>query len=188
MISGRGRLSALAAFSLLLGLAPSAAAAPIGLDAAVPAAEEPQEIACAAVAFSQRQWNRRQGPVVSRCTPPSASHEGFRRISWVLDPEEPVPGPAARSVVVAVHEMNCAGGRNPIPYLQRPEVRYLEQTVVITFWIEVIDGPATCPSNPVGRLKVKLPGPLGARQLYDGSTDPPRKVEPGEAPSPLPIW
>jgi hypothetical protein len=125
---------------------------------------------------------------VSQCAPPPVSHEGFRLINWVLDPDETAPSPASKSVVVAVREENCAGGRNPIPHLQRPEVRYLKQAVIITLWIEVIDGLATCPSNPVGRLKVQLPGPLGTRQLYDGSSDPPRKVEPGEVPPRWPRW
>ena len=86
-------------------------------------------------------------------------------------------------MVVAVHEMACTGGRDPIPYLQRPEVSYLKKTVVVTLWIEELGGGIhSCPANPIGRLRVKLPDPLGARQLYDGSSDPPRKVEPGEDP------
>jgi hypothetical protein len=169
---------------LLLMQAGVAWAAPVGLDAARTAekAKPQQDLACARPAFSHRRPVHRGRPIVINCAPSPASHEGFKPIRWVLDPDEPTPDPASRSIVVAVHELACTGGRNPIPYLQRPEVRYLRKAVVITLWIEEIDGPATCPGNPTGRLQVKLPGPLGARQLYDGSTDPPRKVEPGEDP------
>ncbi|MDQ3724301.1 MAG: hypothetical protein M3335_00175 [Actinomycetota bacterium] len=172
------------AVCLLLAQASAAWAAPAGLDFARAAekAKPRQGLACARVALDHRRPIRRERPIAINCAPPPVSHEGFRPIHWVLDPDEPTPGPASRSIVVNVHELACAGGRNPIPYLQRPEVRYLEKAVVITLWIEEIGGPATCPANPTGRLQVKLPGPLGARQLYDGSTDPPRKVEPGEDP------
>ena len=112
---------------------------------------------------------------------PLVSHDGFRPIKWVLDPEEPAPTRTSKSIHVAIHERACTGGRNPIPHLQRPEVRYLKQAVVITLWIEVLEGPHTCPGNPIGRLKVKLPAPLGPRQLYDGSADPPRRVKPGDS-------
>jgi hypothetical protein len=115
-------------------------------------------------------------------------HEGFRRIAWTLYPEEPLPGPRAKSIVVAVHERNCAGGRDPIRYLQHPEIDYLRKRVIVSLWIEKIEGAATCPSNPVGRLKVRLPGPLGGRRLYDGSSNPPRRVKPGEDPQRLPGW
>jgi hypothetical protein len=143
--------------------------------------EQHYGVACAVVAVDRQERERSSDAAVRNCAPPP-SHEGFRPIEWVFYPEEPLPEPASTSIVVAVHENRCTGGRDPIPHLQRPEVGYLKKAVVITLWIEVLKGPQTCPGNPVGRLKVKLPGPLGGRQLYDGSTDPPRKVEPGEDP------
>jgi hypothetical protein len=151
-----------------------------------------QGLACAVPAVDPEQRSRWRRPVVSNCAPPpvfqppSPSHEGYRPIEWHLYPGEPSPGPSSRSIVVAVHEAACTGGRDPIPHLQGPEVSYQRGAVVITLWIEVLEGPHTCPGNPIGRLEVKLPGPLGARQLYDGSTDPPRKVEPGEDPRRFP--
>ena len=184
MVSVRGGSAAVVGL-LLLGLASSAwAHAPAGPDSA-PAhkAKLHEDLACAVVVADQQRLGRLQGPVVTHCPPPTASHEGFRPIKWVLHPDEPAPRPASRSVVVAVHEMACTGGRDPIPYLQRPEVSYLKKTVVVTLWIEELGGGIhSCPANPIGRLRVKLPDPLGARQLYDGSSDPPRKVEPGEDP------
>lgn len=184
MISVRGRCWAAVGILALLALAPTAwADQPTGLS---PAKESKADLACATVALDQGQSYLLQAPVVIHCAPPPVSHEGFRLIKWFLHSDDPAPEPASRSLVVAVHEMACAGGRNPIPYLQRPEVSYLKGAVVITLWIEELQGLHTCPANPVGHLRVRLPGPLGARQLYDGSSDPPRKVEPGEDPRRFP--
>ncbi len=189
MGSVRRRSWATAVFLLLFSLGASAGAhAPQGPDSAAGGkAKWRQGLSCATIAADQRQLDRAQAPVVSNCAPPPASHDGFRQIRWVLHPDVPAPAPASRSVVVAVHETACAGGRDPIPHLQRPEVISLEKTVVITLWIEELGGGIhSCPANPVGRLRVKLSGPLGPRQLYDGSSDPPRKVKLGEDPRDLP--
>ncbi len=112
-------------------------------------------------------------------------HEGAVPIKWVLHPDEPPPGPNSRSVVVAVQELSCASGRNPIPFLDKPEVDFLKQAVVIRLWIHPPEGINTCQGNPIGRLKVNLPGRLGKRALFDGSSDPPRRVKPGEDPGRL---
>jgi hypothetical protein len=109
-------------------------------------------------------------------------HEGTWPLPWTLYPEEPPPGPDARSILVAVHEQACASARNPIPHLDDPEVKYLKRAVVIELWIHPPEGAQLCPGNPIGRLRVHLPGPLGERKLYDGSSDPPRRVKPGEDP------
>lgn len=108
--------------------------------------------------------------------------EELRPIQWVLDTEKPPPKPKSKFVAVAVHEMACAGGRNPLPHLGRPEVRYGKRAVVITLRIDPPDGAQLCPSNPVGHLEVRLPGALGKRKLYDGADEPPRKVKYGEDP------
>lgn len=178
MISACKRHWAAAGLLAVLALAPSAwAQQSVGPSLA----KKPKaDLACATVALDQGQRYRSQMPIVTHCASPPVSHEGFRPIKWFLHPDDPAPEPASRSIVVAVHEMACTGGRDPISHLQRPEVSYLKETVVITLWIEELEGLHTCPSNPTGHLRVKLPGPLGARQLYDGSSDPPRKVEPGE--------
>jgi hypothetical protein len=149
-------------FSLIAAVSSSAAAAkpPVGLSCATEAASV--------------DWLR---PTLVECP---EEHEGASPIPWRLYPEEPPPDPVARSILVAVHERGCASARNPIPHLDDPEVKYLRRAVVIKLWIHPPEGPQFCPSNPIGRLRVDLPGPLGPRKLYDGSSDPPRQVKPGE--------
>jgi len=98
-------------------------------------------------------------PAVTRCDP-KPDHEG--------------------AIPVAVHEQYCASGRNPIPYLDEPEVDYRKRAVLIRLWIHPPEGASTCQSNPVGHTWVRLPEPLGTRALFDGSSDPPRHVKPGE--------
>jgi hypothetical protein len=120
-----------------------------------------------------------------RCLPRTIRH-GIAATDWVLREGEP-PDPAAERIAIGVHEMGCAGARDPLPHVVRPaDVRYGRKAVVITVWVRPPEGPHTCPSNPVGWLGVKLPGPLGGRALFDGATYPPRRVQPGEDPRRLP--
>ncbi|HEU4739850.1 MAG TPA: hypothetical protein VFS54_12335 [Solirubrobacterales bacterium] len=120
-------------------------------------------------------------PAAGAASPEDAPEE-LRPVQWVLDTDKPPPKPKSKFVAVAVHEMGCASGRNPLPHLDKPEVRYGKRGVVITLRIDPPDGAQLCPSNPVGHLRVRLPGPLGKRKLYDGADEPPRKVEYGEDP------
>lgn len=117
-------------------------------------------------------------PTLVTCPP---DHDGTWPIPWTLYTGE-APPPDARSILVAVHERACTGGRNPIPHLDAPEVKYRDNAIVISLWIHPPEGAQFCPGNPIGKLKVHLPGPVGARKLYDGSSEPPRKVRPGEDP------
>jgi hypothetical protein len=142
--------------------------------AAAGAPSERYGLACA-VEVPTIDWLR---PTVNRCE--TQSHEGAVPIAWVLHPDEPDPGRNSTTVVVAVQEGACASGRNPIPFLDKPEVDYLKRAVVIRLWIHPPEGVNTCQGNPIGRLEVDLPGPLGKRRLYDGASDPPRRVKPGE--------
>lgn len=120
-------------------------------------------------------------PAVGAAAPEDPSEE-LQPIQWVLDTEKPAPKPRSRVIAVSVHEMACASGRNPLPHLADPEVRYGKRGVVISLLIDPPDGAQFCPSNPVGHLKVRLPGSLGKRKLYDGADEPPRKVKYGEDP------
>lgn len=168
-----------AALLLALALMPAIAA---GSSAAAsePGVWSPNGRAGVACAIEVKDpWLRLRSAI---CPP---DRDEFRRIAWTLYPEEPPPGPSSRSIVIAVHEPWCSSGRNPLPYLGPPEVRYSEKAVVIVLWIDPPDG-GLCPGNPLGRLVVRLPGPLGSRQLYDGGSEPPRKVKPGEDPRRLP--
>ena len=113
---------------------------------------------------------------------PRTVRNGVTAIDWTLYPDAPPPASSARSIVVGIHEHACTSGRDPIPHLQRPYLRYGRKAVLIMFWTDPVEGPALCLGNPIGRFELKLPGPLGQRQLYDAATYPPRPVEPGEDP------
>lgn len=124
-----------------------------------------------------------QGPL--ECVP-STFRKGNPAIQWTLHPDFPAPSPSDESIVVAIHEQACTGGRNPVRHLERPYVRYDKKAVLVIFWVERLEGAHTCPSNPIGQFRLQLPGPLGNRQLFDGETYPPRRVEFGEDPQELP--
>jgi hypothetical protein len=120
-----------------------------------------------------------------RCRPRTI-RDGIMALDWAL-PATPLPDPSADFVVIGIHEWACTGSRNPIPHVIRPPyVRYGKKSVAIAVWVRPPEGPQTCPGNPIGWLRVKLPGPLGARALYDRATYPPRAVQPGEDPRRLP--
>lgn len=114
---------------------------------------------------------------------PRSFRNGNPAQPWFFDLDAPAPDPSAESVTVAIHEQACTGGRNPITHLERPVyTRYGKRAIVVIFWTERLEGPHSCPGNPIGRLELKLPGPVGDRKLFDGSTYPPRRVKAGEDP------
>jgi hypothetical protein len=91
---------------------------------------------------------------------------------WQLDPSEAAPGASSTSFQVRVNDTQCASGRSPEGRLREPQVRILPQAIVVTFTAERLDGFQTCPSHPSVTRTIRLPEPLGTRQLLDGATVP----------------
>jgi hypothetical protein len=84
--------------------------------------------------------------------------------------------PAEPEVVrlsVFVHEFNCTGGRTAEGRIDEPTVGWTDDSAVVTITIEPPEGNQTCPGNPPTPFEFELPGPLGSRQLLDGSFVPP---------------
>ena len=94
--------------------------------------------------------------------------------SWKLDPSAVSPGPSSTSLQVLVNDSQCAGGRSPEGRLHEPQVRVLSDAIVVTFIAAQLDGFQTCPSHPAVHRTIRLPEPLGDRQLLDGATVPAR--------------
>jgi hypothetical protein len=92
--------------------------------------------------------------------------------SWKLDPSAVSPGPSSTSLQVLVNDSQCAGGRSPEGRLHEPQVRVLSDAIVVTFIAAQLDGFQTCPSHPAVHRTIRLPEPLGDRQLLDGGTVP----------------
>lgn len=91
---------------------------------------------------------------------------------WHLDPAHGGPGAASTSFQVLVNDTQCASGRSPEARLREPQVRLLPRAIVVTFTANRLEGDQACPSHPPVARTVRLPEPLGARQLLDGATVP----------------
>lgn len=87
-----------------------------------------------------------------------------------------VRGGETHSVVVEVTERQCASGRDPDPFLREPVVVETAEAVTLYWTTTPVTGGADCQGNPSVERTVELKTPLGARQILDGSTYPPRPV------------
>jgi hypothetical protein len=87
---------------------------------------------------------------------------------------------SSTTVTLLVHELQCAGAREPDPYLHEPDVTESDDSVVVTWTSDAITSEATCPGNPSVERTITLSEPLGDRPLLDGSYYPPRPVVPAD--------
>ena len=115
-------------------------------------------------------WNGSGGCI------PRAVRTYIPAAEWSLDEESPPPERNAESIVVRFQERSCSSGRQPYPRLQRPEVRYLKGRALIAFYVKPRRGPQTCQGIRSLPYELKLPRPLGGRELYDAGTYPPRLI------------
>jgi hypothetical protein len=77
-------------------------------------------------------------------------------------------GLEANQIDVQVTERQCAGARDPEPYLHTPWVVETADTVTLYLTSDPVVGGATCPSNPIVTRTITLNSPLGDRQVIDG--------------------
>jgi hypothetical protein len=122
------------------------------------------------------QWQHSGAPEECRAR---TIRDGNMAIRW--DPAEH-PKPGAKQIRVWLSGGRCGGhtgGDNAAA--EPPEVRRVGGRLVITIWQEPLRPPPPagvlgCKKKREGPLIVRLPGRLGRRQLWDGSTYPPRRV------------
>ncbi len=96
---------------------------------------------------------------------------------WELAADPPVR-PNSTSFVALVTEQNCTSGASSEGRIDRPRISYTPDAVIITFSVEPRpEGFHTCQGNQPTPYTVELPEPVGDRELKDGLTYPPRKVE-----------
>lgn len=106
------------------------------------------------------------------CTP-GVLVEGLELAEWTLDPDQPLPEPESTTFSALVTERACASGRPMGDRLRPPSMWFTESGLVVLFTVTPQPGGHDCQGNPSSRVIVKLPEPLGDRQLYDGSVFPP---------------
>ncbi|WP_432489644.1 hypothetical protein [Kineococcus sp. SYSU DK018] len=104
------------------------------------------------------------------------SDEVHREVTATTAQEAPVatwrvvepPAPESTQVPLLVNEVSCASGQSAEGRIQKPEVAYQPEAVIITVRVEYAGGAQECPSNPDTPLTVELSEPVGARELVDG--------------------
>ena len=91
---------------------------------------------------------------------------------------EPAPGadlsPDSQTVEIVVRERQCASGDTAEGRIQRPDVDYRPDAVVVTVKVREKGGSQNCPGNPLTPFTLELDEPLGNRELLDGGRGEPR--------------
>ncbi len=72
-------------------------------------------------------------------------------------------------------ERSCASGQSSEGRVEDPLIVYRDDAVIVTFFVEPLDGGQECPGNPPAAVDVELGEPLGDRLLLDGGVWPPRE-------------
>jgi hypothetical protein len=93
---------------------------------------------------------------------------------WRLDRRRPAP--TARSRVVHLKVWYLEGCRSAVRLRGRPRVAMTEEAVLIAVPVATTSGGDVCIGGSPTRVAVRLPEPLGERDLYDAGTLPIRRV------------
>ncbi len=118
-----------------------------------------------------------QGTVIGSATPPTSELEvRVKTATWTLDPKKPKPGPTATTLTALVTETACASGKSPDGRVEDPAIEVADTAITITMMIRRLPGGQDCQGNTPFPVTIKLPEPLGNRQLFDGGSTPPGAV------------
>lgn len=85
------------------------------------------------------------------------------------------PDPGAQSLALLVRERECASGQDPTDRI-RVDVAETADQVVLRVGVRPLRGGQDCRGNPAAAVGVDLAGPLGDREVVDGSVVPARPV------------
>ena len=88
------------------------------------------------------------------------------RVQGTLDP-------AATRLPLLVQERECASGQSAEGRIERPDVEYRSDAVIVTVRVRDLGGDQDCPGNPDTPFVLRLDEPVGDRELLDGGKRPP---------------
>lgn len=91
---------------------------------------------------------------------------------WSLPNDEQLNGTTA-AFTALLTAPGCTDGVTEMSRVVGPDIEYTDDAVVVSFRYRLPGGPATCPLGPPLNITVRLPEPLGGRELLDGALDPP---------------
>jgi hypothetical protein len=92
---------------------------------------------------------------------------------WRLDPTRPRPSPGSRRLHLKVWHQGCQSG---IRIRGTPQSAVTEEAVLVAIPVETTSHSDACSPGAPTRVTVRLPEPLGDRELYDAGQLPLRLV------------
>jgi hypothetical protein len=104
----------------------------------------------------------------SAARPLRASRDGIRASSWRLDPATELLDDAL-TLRVLVTEQTYAGGKRADGRVLAPDLHVGAEELVLTMYVTPLPGFKTRSPNPETPVRVKLPEPIGLRELVDGA-------------------
>jgi hypothetical protein len=106
----------------------------------------------------------------------SSIRQNRTAITWSLA-EDQLLTPSTRRVRVDLGAGECDSGRSQNDRLQKPEFREQNGKLLMSLWLRPLPpGGYTCQGLIETPVTIKLPEPLGERELMDGGAYPPRRV------------
>jgi hypothetical protein len=110
------------------------------------------------------------------CAPRTTLH-GLLAATWELDPKQPPPGPKTRWLSIYLSTTGCSSGMSPNDRARKPIFRQFGKRLVMIVLVDPLPpGLYTCQGVVGPPLKVRLPGRLGTRTIFDGGSFPPQAV------------
>lgn len=94
--------------------------------------------------------------------------------TWALAPDADI-GPDTTEFTAMVTERACASGQSSADRIIGPGIEVTEDAVTVTFRVRPLSGAQECQGNPPTPVSVRLPEPIGDRQLLDGGREPPQE-------------
>lgn len=98
-------------------------------------------------------------------------------LSWTDLSSARRPDPADTEIEIGVTERECTSGRDPIPFLQQPDVVETADAVTVYWTTKSATGAQNCVGPAPTLRTITLLEPIGDRDLLDGSSWPARPVE-----------
>ena len=119
-------------------------------------------------------------PAELLATPVASMPAGFGPATWALDPAFPVPDANTSELHLLVWESACSGGAPATGRISPPVVVVGPANVTITLGVRGLEVPpgyaVTCPGPPGTPAILRVPEPLGSRELQHGDGCSPQLV------------
>jgi hypothetical protein len=126
------------------------------------------------VDYEDGVWKR--GSLSSGCTPESIVGE-IRAISWRLAADQKALRRGTKTIEIDLGPGPCASGRSQNARALKPIFKQMGKKLLLIMRLRPLPpGVYTCEGITDPPLRVRLPGRLGKRKLFDGGTYPPADV------------